>query len=121
MHVAGGRALPLFACCCISSHSKLWKNGCVDVLQDKTLYTGHVRGGTHVYNPDGSVAFQTRDAVLTIKNKEVVYDALNQPIACLHSKTLSMVRGSLCSDIILGHDACRKLLAVPRMPPSLNS
>jgi hypothetical protein len=56
------------------------------------MYTGNVRGGTKVFNPDGSIAFQTRDAVLTIKNKEVVYDAMNQPMACLHLKSLTMVR-----------------------------
>jgi hypothetical protein len=61
-------------------------------LQDKSMYTGNIRGGTKVFNPDGSIAFQTRDAVLTIRNKEVVYDAMNQPMACLHLKSLTMVR-----------------------------
>ncbi len=60
-------------------------------LRDKTIYTGNLRKGTTVHNPDGSVAFQTRDAVLSLRNKEVVYDALGTPIASLHKKSISMV------------------------------
>lgn len=64
-------------------------------LQDKSLYTGNLRKGTHVFNPDGSVAFQTKDSMLSLKNKEVVYDALDQPIASLHHKSISLVRSGL--------------------------
>jgi uncharacterized protein YxjI len=59
-------------------------------LRDKTIYSGNLRKGTTVHNPDGSVAFQTREAVLSLRNKEVVYDALGSPIASLHKKTISM-------------------------------
>mmetsp|Transcript_12007 Transcript_12007/g.36061 ORF Transcript_12007/g.36061 Transcript_12007/m.36061 type:complete len:222 (-) Transcript_12007:395-1060(-) len=59
-------------------------------FRDKTLYSGNIRKGTTVCNPNGSIAFQTKDAVLSLRNKEVVYDAVGQPIATLHKKTLSM-------------------------------
>ena len=76
------------------------------MLQDKSMYTGNIRGGTKVFNPDGSIAFQTRDAVLTIKNKEVVYDAMNQPMACLHLKSLTMVRLRCCMTISVHAPCC---------------
>jgi hypothetical protein len=69
------------------------------------MYTGNFRGGTYVCNPDGSPAFSTRDAVLTIRNKEVVYDALNQPIACLHIKSISLV-SFVASPLHLHHCCC---------------
>lgn len=59
-------------------------------FRDKTLYTGNLRKGTTVCNPDGSVAFQTRDTMFSLHNKEVVSDAMGQPIATLHKKTISM-------------------------------
>lgn len=79
---------------------RLWRNT-LFLLQDKSMYTGNIRGGTKVFNPDGSIAFQTRDAVLTIRNKEVVYDAMNQPMACLHLKSLTMVR-----NLMRNHQRC---------------
>ncbi len=37
-----------------------------------------IRKGTTVCNPNGSIAFQTRDAMFSLHNKETVYDALNK-------------------------------------------
>lgn len=58
-----------------------------------------------------------QDAVLTIKNKEVVYDALNQPIACLHSKTLSMVRSSCLTTTPSAQQSLVSILAVSCVTP----
>lgn len=59
-------------------------------FRDKTLMTGDLRKGTTVCNPDGTVAFQTKDRRMTLHNKETVYDALGLAIATLHKKSISL-------------------------------
>lgn len=59
-------------------------------IQDKTMYSGDLRKGTRVFNPDGSVAFATKERMLALRNKETIFDALGQPMATLHKKTVSL-------------------------------
>ena len=75
-----------------------------------------------MHNPDGSIAFQTRDAILSLRNKEVVYDALNMPMASLHKKSISMVgvvasnRCSVCDSGYCRLPAAVSLLWETRYP-----
>lgn len=59
-------------------------------FRDKTLITGDFRHGTRVCNPNGSIAFETKDRRMTLRNQETVYDAVGRAIATLHKKTVSL-------------------------------